>query len=146
MKNLFLFCLLIPGLAIAQATTEAEYDYVVLGYKNGLRDGFNFKKDYSLRLIQSFIATWDEGKRIVEFHSLKRNGEKQPCAIMMIYKGNPPMYFCIPSPDASTSMWSMFDKSVEGYFEANGFNPATSTLIKCMSRMISNSVIDITRR
>lgn len=111
------FCLLtlfflITGFGFSQSpTTLDEYTFVIVGYKQSLNLKLEMKKGYSLKDIDSYI---DEDRRL-EFKALYRDSEKNPCAVMMIYylpKGAAPLYYCIPTNNASAEIWDKFYKDM----------------------------------
>lgn len=115
MKKIYSFLLILftaLNVAFAQTpTTLEEYTYVVVGYKLQLNMKLEMKKGYSLKDIDSFI----EEDRRIEFKAFLRDGEKSPCAIMMIYylpKGAAPLYYCIPSYNAPSEIWDKFYKDI----------------------------------
>lgn len=106
------FVTLLTTVAKSQApTTLEEYTYVVVGYKLQLNMKLEMKKGYHLNDLETFI----EEDRRLEFKAFSRDGEKSPCAIMMIYylpKGAAPLYYCIPSFNASSEIWDKFNKDI----------------------------------
>ena len=96
----------------AQApTTLEEYTYVIVGYKLQLNMKLEMKKGYSLKDIDNY----EEEDRRIEFKALTRNGEKSPCAVMMIYylpHGEAPQYYCIPSYNAPSDTWDKYYASI----------------------------------
>ncbi len=97
----------------AQApTTLEEYTFVIVGYKLQLNMKLEMKKGYSLKDLDSYV----EEDRKVEFKALTRDGEKAPCAIMMIYllpHGAAPQYYCIPSGNAPADLWDKYYTSIK---------------------------------
>lgn len=125
MKNFFLLialCLLNFTEIFSQGTTQEEYNYCVKGYKAQIENGLDMKKGYTFTDLGIFfgdamtaeqlvdnLTNELEGKkgksiRKCEFKGLIRAGQKNPCAIMMIYQNITSMsteYVCIPSPESS---------------------------------------------
>lgn len=115
MKKILTSCLLIfiINTAFSQQapTTDEEYNYGISGYKLQLQMKLPMKKGYSL----TELSTVERAERKCEFKTLYRDGEKQPCAMIMVYyrpRVNPE-YFCIPSADASTELWDKFFSSLK---------------------------------
>jgi hypothetical protein len=112
-KIIFAFILFaLPAVTNAQApTTLDEYTYVIVGYKLQLNMKLEMKKGYSLKDIDSYL----EEDRKIEFKALTRDGEKAPCAIMMIYylpHGAAPQYYCIPTYNAPPDIWDKYYASI----------------------------------
>ncbi|HRV53317.1 MAG: hypothetical protein M9940_01330 [Bacteroidetes bacterium] len=91
-------------------TTSAEYLYGSVGYKLQLNNKLPMKEGYTLRDFSPVV----EDTRQVEFKGLYRNGEKIPCAVIMIYTRlrMAPQYYCIPSADADAELWKKFNASL----------------------------------
>lgn len=91
-------------------TTSAEYLYGSVGYKLQLNNKLPMKAGYSLKDFDPV----EEESRKVEFKGLYRNGEKNPCAVIMIYTRlrMAPQYYCIPSADADAELWKKFNVSL----------------------------------
>ncbi len=91
-------------------TTHDEYLYGSVGYKLQLNAKLDVKQGYHLK----DYAPVEEINRKTEFKGIFRNGETQPCAIIMIYTKlrNAPQYYCIPTADASPELWQKFFKSL----------------------------------
>ena len=91
-------------------TTEDEYNYATVGYKIQLQTKLPMKRGYR---IQDF-GIYEDPDRTVGFKGLFRDGESQPCAMIMIYtrKDTPPEYFCMPTSDASEYLWSRYYKTL----------------------------------
>lgn len=87
-------------------TTEEEYNYGANGYKLQLQMNLPMKKGYSI----TELATVEKAERKCTFRTLYRDGEKQPCAMIMVYNRprSNPEYFCIPSADAPSELWDKF--------------------------------------
>lgn len=113
-KICYLIVLLIVSTIQLQAqapTTIDEYTYVIVGYKQQLNLKLEMKNGYSIKDVDQFI----EEDRRIEFKSLFRDKEKSPCAIMMIYylpRGAAPLYYCIPTFNASSEIWDKFYKDI----------------------------------
>lgn len=110
---LFLILFLnVVGLHAQAPTTLEEYTFVIVGYKLQLNMRLEMKKGYSLKDIDSYI----EEDRKIEFKALTRDGEKAPCAIMMIYllpHGAAPQYYCIPNATAPEDIWDKYYMSIK---------------------------------
>lgn len=88
-------------------TTEEEYNYLTKGYKIQLESGLDMKAGYKLNLITSSNTTFDNVKRIVEFHSLIKTSNNTQCAVLMVYKKeNESQFYCIPTLNSSIEMRS----------------------------------------
>ncbi len=120
MKKTFSILLLLIGMLAANAqdqnpTTEEEYNYASGGYKLQLQMKLPMKKGYT---ATDFLV-YEEGDRKCTFKAVLRDGEKFPCAVIMIYdrpRVNPE-YFCIPSADAAPDLWSKFNYSLQSDVE-----------------------------
>jgi hypothetical protein len=105
--------LLIPLCSVSQSiapTTAEEFNYGVVGYKLSLQTKLGVKEGYSLKDAKGC----EEEDRRMEFKLMYRDGEKEPCAIIVVYTKfrTPPMYYCIPTRDASPDLWSKFSRSL----------------------------------
>jgi hypothetical protein len=107
-----IFLLLIhAGLKAQAPTTLEEYTYVIVGYKLQLNMKLDMKKGYSLKDVDAY----SEEDRKIEFKALYRDGEKAPCAIMMIYyipRAPGPEYYCIPTYNAPSDIWEKYYGSI----------------------------------
>ena len=83
----------------------------------------------------------EEPDRKIEFKILYREGETQPCAVIMAYTKvrNAPIYFCIPTANASAALWEKFHKSLT----ASTDNPAEQLqfFTTCTSRLMMGFAI-----
>jgi len=91
-------------------TTQEEYNYITKGYKVQVESGLDMKKGYTLVDLGNWGLNAGSEVRNCTFKALVRDGQKKPCAIMMIYKrtdisNGATYYVCIPSPDASSEIW-----------------------------------------
>jgi hypothetical protein len=91
-------------------TTPEEYNYGVAGYKIQLNAKLDTKEGYRLKPAPGC----EDATRKIEYQLLYRQEESLPCAVFMIYTRlrNPPLYFCIPTPDASAELWDKFYNSL----------------------------------
>jgi hypothetical protein len=112
-KNLLLLLFMLPACAYAQIiapTTPEEYNYGANGYKIQLQARLETKEGYILKPAEGC----EESDRKIEFQLLYREKESQPCAVFMIYTKvrNVPLYFCIPTANASPELWKKFNDSL----------------------------------
>ena len=103
----WLLCaMILVNLASVKAqTTEEEFLYANLGYKEQLLKGLDDKKGYRWEAITTY--SYREKSKNPEssflFEGLYRMGELQPCAVVVIYRENSytekreGLFFCIPS-------------------------------------------------
>ena len=56
MKTLLLLILFAPTFCIAQSTTQAEYNYMKLGYREVAEKGNDIKRGYTITELPQFIA------------------------------------------------------------------------------------------
>ena len=91
-------------------TTEAEYNYGTVGYKLQLQAKLDTKAGYSLRDAEGC----EEEDRKLEYKLLYRDGEEFPCAVFVAYSRPrvAPVYYCIPSANASPELWKKFHDSL----------------------------------
>ena len=91
-------------------TTEEEYNYGAIGYKIQLQNRLDTKAGYVLKDAEGC----EEADRKMEFKLVYRQGENQPCAVIAIFTKirTAPLYFCIPSANASPALWDKFYKSL----------------------------------
>jgi hypothetical protein len=132
---LLLAALLLPLSAVSQKTlptTDAEYNYGAVGYKIQLNAKLETKPGYSMRDMEGC----EESERKIEFKAVYRDGEQTPCFVIMVYTRlrTPPMYYCIPTPDANPALWDKFNKSLT----AGTDNPADQLqfFTLCISRLM----------
>ena len=122
---------------IIAPTTEAEYSYGSVGYKIQLQAKLETKEGYYMKDAEGC----EEPDRKIEFKVLYRDGETLPCAVIMMYTKvrNPPLYFCIPSANASAELWDKFHKSLT----ASTDNPAEQLqfFTTCTSRLMMGFAI-----
>lgn len=120
--------------AIAPTTAE-EFNYGVVGYKLSLQAKLGVKAGYSLKEVKGC----EEEDRKMDFKLMYRDGENVPCAIIVIYTKfrTPPMYYCIPTRDASPELWSKFNRSLT----IGSDNP--SDQLEFFTSCISKLVMDI---
>lgn len=96
----------VKNTAEAKPTTEDEYNYGIAGYRLQLQMKLPMRKGYTLE----DIVTVERGDRKSSFKALLRQGEKKPCAVIIIYdrpRVNPE-YLCLPTSDASAELWEKF--------------------------------------
>lgn len=133
---LLLFSVLLnPVIAASQSiapTTNEEFNYGVVGYKLSLQAKLGVKEGYSLK----DAAGCEEEDRRLDYKLMYRNGENEPCAIIVIYTKfrTPPLYYCIPTRDASPELWSKFSRSLT----IGSDNPADQLqfFTTCLSRLL----------
>lgn len=121
---LLLAVLLSGGTASQAQTTNEEYLYVTLGYKEQLLKGLDDKKGYSWRQLYQYKFVADNGKLlgrkvqvgVFDFEGLYRTGEAKPCAIVAIYRemeGIPKkdgVFWCLPHPKSGQDVFGKADK------------------------------------
>jgi hypothetical protein len=115
-KTLTLLSMLIfLGVGSAQ-TTQEEYNYLTKGYKIQVESGLDMKDGYTLKPIEiNTNVAWDR-QRSTTFHGLYRDGDKTPCAILMIYTRIDTRFtehFCIPHTKSSILIWNQFGESLK---------------------------------
>ena len=116
MRYLFLILLLcnfIPLRAqLIAPTTEEEYNYGATGYKIQLQARLETKEGYTIKDAEGC----EESERKIDFKLLYRDNETQPCAVIMIYTKvrNVPLYYCIPTANASADLWAKFTAALSG--------------------------------
>ncbi len=114
MKILSLLLFLLPAYSvfaqIVAPTSEAEYNYGAVGYKIQLQAKLETKEGYFMKSTEGC----EEADRKTEFKILYRNGETQPCAVIMIYTKShqAPLYYCMPTANANPELWDKFYKSL----------------------------------
>lgn len=102
---------ILPNLGLSQ-TTQEEYLYVTLGYKEQLQKGLDDKKGYSWKPLSQhqfsykksgfLSAQYETG--VFDFEALYRNSETQPCAFVSIFREKQGIgkkdgvFVCIPHP------------------------------------------------
>lgn len=93
-------------------TTEEEYVMGSVGYKMFMQMRVELKPGYKVNDLQDI----EYGDRKASFKALHRSGEKQPCAIIMVYTKlrGAPEYYCIPTLDAPEGLWDRFRMSLAG--------------------------------
>lgn len=135
---LLLSLLTLPFLAASQSiapTTAEEFNYGVVGYKLSLQAKLGDKEGYTLKDAKGC----EEEDRRMDFKLMYRNGENEPCAIIAIYTKfrTPPMYYCIPTRDASPELWSKFSRSLT----IGSDNPADQLqfFTTCISRLLMDN-------
>ncbi len=91
-------------------TSEEEYNYGAVGYKIQLQNKLETKAGYYLKDAEGC----EESERKMEFKLLYRDGETQPCAVIAIFTKvrTAPLYYCIPSANASAALWDRYYKSL----------------------------------
>ncbi len=95
---------------IVAPTTEAEYNYGAVGYKIQLQAKLDTREGYHLVDAEGC----EDPERKIEFKIMYRTGEAKPCGVIMIYTRirNSPLYYCIPTENASPLLWEKFHKSL----------------------------------
>jgi hypothetical protein len=95
---------------IIAPTTEDEYNYGAVGYKIQLQARLDTREGYYMKDAEGC----EESDRKMEFKILYRKGETQPCAVIAIFTKirTAPLYFCIPTANASPALWDKFYKSL----------------------------------
>lgn len=106
----FFMLLLKPSYSQIAPTSEAEFNYCAVGYKIQLQAKLETKEGYTMKDAEGC----EEPERKIEYKLLYRNGENQPCAVILIYTKirTAPLYFCIPSANAAPALWDKFYKSL----------------------------------
>ncbi len=95
---------------LVSPTTEEEYNYGAFGYRIQLQNRLETKAGYILKDAEGC----EEADRKMEFKLLFRDGESQPCAVFAIFTKirTAPIYYCIPTANASAALWDKFYKSL----------------------------------
>lgn len=111
--RIVLILMLISSFSNAQLvspTTEEEYNYGAVGYRIQLQNKLETKAGYVIKDAEDC----EEAERKMEFKLLFREGENQPCAVFAIYTKirTAPLYYCIPTANASPALWDKFYKSL----------------------------------
>lgn len=107
---------LVVGISMASKsqTSEVEYQYITVGYKNQvINEGGDLKKGYKLIDMGNSGLTKGSETRTFTFKGLVRENATKPCAIMVIYKktdsqdasANKSWYGCIPSNVSEPEIW-----------------------------------------
>ena len=133
--NIALILILLTASAQAQIiapTTEEEYNYGAIGYKIQLQNRLDTKEGYVLKDAEPC----EESDRKLEFKLVYRKGENQPCAVIAVFTKirMAPLYFCIPTANASPALWDKFYKSLT----AGTDNPANQLQFSnyCLARLM----------
>ncbi len=121
LSSIIIICFFITGKA---QTTEEEYNYVTKGYKVQMESGLDMKKGYSLVDLGKWGMSHNPENRECTFKALMREGQSKPCAIMMIYRRTDistgtTWYICIPTSDASASIWQKTLDFINTNFKQN---------------------------
>ncbi len=125
MKKTIMTIALVMGISMAlkSQTSEAEYQYITVGYKNQvINEGGDLKKGYKLTEMGSSGLTKGSETRTFTFKGLVRENSTKPCAIMVIYKktdsqdasATKSWYACIPSTVSEPEIWQ---KALDGINE-----------------------------
>lgn len=98
-------------------TSEEEFLYANLGYKEQLLKGLDDKKGYSWKPLSDYTYSDKKGmigKKFQQskflFEGLYRDGESTPCALVAIYLENETMekkngtFICIPHPNSGQTV------------------------------------------
>lgn len=133
----------------SQGTTQEEYNYITKGYKAQIEGGLDMKKGYSFIDMGKWSLLTGSEKRNCEFKGLLRDGEKKPCAVMMVFKRTDISegttgYICIPSIDAEEAIWQQTLNFLNENFtdeltssNANSMKTIIWTLMKFSSMEVS---------
>lgn len=91
-------------------TTVEEYNYGAIGYKIQLQAKLDTKAGYKLVPAEGC----EETERKIEYQLMYREGETAPCAVIVIFTKlrNAPVYYCIPTADASPELWNKYKSSL----------------------------------
>ena len=114
MKPILTFLLVfVTGTLSAQTiapTTEDEYNYGAVGYKIQLQAKLDTRQGYNMKDAEGC----EEPERKMEYKLLYRDEESQPCAVIAVFTKirTAPVYFCIPTSNASPALWDKFYKSL----------------------------------
>lgn len=126
MKQIMILAMMAICGALSGQTTMEEYNYVTKGYKIQIESGLDMKKGYRLEDVSEHSVTFTEKdkifKRVTTFKGLYREGEKSPCAIMIIYHNQDPsvnskVYMCIPHFNSSSEIWDLHYKLATNFQE-----------------------------
>lgn len=147
MKYLLTASLLAFSLVVFGQTTMEEYNYLTKGYKIQQESGLDMKRGYELIHHGKFIGQITQGfsskNAGAEFQFLYREGEKTPCAVLMILHedGKPDGYLCIPDLLSDQAVW---DKAEERFKQLSGY--ASFGYTWGMVRMISSMASGMAER
>lgn len=130
---LMLFGNVISAQIIAPTTME-EYNYGAIGYKIQLQARLDTKAGYKLVPAEGC----EEPERKIEYQLMYRDEDSIPCAVILIFTKtrNAPLYYCIPTANASPEIWDKFNKSL-----AIGTDNPSEQLqffTKCISYLMMN--------
>lgn len=112
-KGLLLYLVLFGCFLQAGAqTSEEEFLYANLGYQEQLLKGLDDKKGYRWKVITEYLYQDKpkHPKRSFQFEGLYREGERRPCAIVVIYREDRQeekrdgTFFCIPSSESEAEI------------------------------------------
>jgi hypothetical protein len=113
MRVFVITVLLLGGFSsLFSQTTEEEFLYTALGYKEQLLKGLDDKSGYRWESICGYTFPNESGKLIwkksaissFEFEGLYRSGENAPCSIVAIFKEDAEarkrdgLFICLPDP------------------------------------------------
>lgn len=101
-------------------TTQEEYNYVTKGYKIQSESGLDMKKGYSFTEYSNI----KDGARSLIIKGLLRDGEKKPCAMLLLYTNtdysSTPFYLCLPTEDAEGALWTAYYESTATWTGGTG--------------------------
>jgi len=140
MKKTIMTIALVMGitLALKSQTTQAEYQYATLGYKNQvINEGGDVKKGYAVAKL--FETSSDKRNvKIAGLYRLQYSIDK-PVALIILYKkdGGDTEYLCAPMPESDESLHDAFRKSL---YDGSG---DASTKLKIISFALSQTFFKI---
>lgn len=122
-------------------TTQDEYNYLTKGYKEQIEKGYDMKKGYTMTDLGNWGLNYGAQQRQCTFKGLVRQGQKQPCAILMIYQrtdiaNGANWYICIPSNNSSDEMWQQTLAFINSNLKDN--NPMLETFIWALMKFSSH--------
>lgn len=112
-RILLLTVIVIMSITGYSQTTQEEYNYATKGLKAQYANGLDMKKGYTIELY--YQSEKNSSNWLYSYYLLKKDGETKPVAIVLVsgesLNSAGTMFFCIPSYDASPTLWKLFKES-----------------------------------
>lgn len=142
MKRVLPFLLFVAiAIHLPSQTTLEEYNYITKGYRIQVESGLDMKKGYEFKDLFELVVDVYSTDRTMQFRALHRIGNPKPCAIMVIFQRpdtNFKDHLCIPSFDASPSLWKMYqDKLTSGNYTAAATTALACGIARCTAYYFS---------
>lgn len=140
----YLLFLLLPLTAVAQPTSEEEYNYVRLGYHETAAKGLDPKKGYTMKDLNAYPLEFGDGsRRSVTLKGLYRDGSATPCALLMTFRGKDGSvtHFCVPTADASPGLWQQTNMEVMALLSDWNSAQVAATLMNAMMRFSAEQMV-----